>query len=210
MRVAAERGLTHLAITDHGRIDGALEARDRAPDGLDVIVGEEIRTADGDVIGLFLDHPVPQGLSAVESVDRIHEQGGLAGLPHPFDRFRNSGLREQRRIAHLEALAARLDFIEAHNARVPFPSANERAAAFAREHGIPGIASSDAHTILEVGVAYTILADFPPTADGLRAVLPGARLVCGRGSFLARGMTPLAKLVNRMRGEAPASGTLHR
>src|SRR5258705_8275933 len=67
VRTAAARGLTHLAITDHDRIDGALEAHERAADaGLDltVIVGEEVRTADGDLICLFLNEAIPPGLSA--------------------------------------------------------------------------------------------------------------------------------------------------
>ena len=81
VRVAAERGLTHLAITDHERLDGALEGREHAPAGLTVIVGEEIRSADGDVLGLFLKEAVAPGLSASETVDAIHAQGGHgAGL----------------------------------------------------------------------------------------------------------------------------------
>src|SRR5664279_5291217 len=61
VRAAALRGLTHLAITDHDRIDGALEARDLAPEGLTVIVGEEVKTADGDLICLFLERPLAPG-----------------------------------------------------------------------------------------------------------------------------------------------------
>src|SRR5919106_6029587 len=63
-RAAAARGLTHLIITDHDRIDGALRARESAPDGLSVIVGEEVRTSDGDLIAAFLESPVPPGASA--------------------------------------------------------------------------------------------------------------------------------------------------
>src|SRR5687768_11258007 len=81
VRAAAERGLTHIAITDHDRIDGALAARAAAPDGLTVIVGEEIRTADGDLIAAFVDRAVPPGMSAVETVAAIREQGGLVGIP---------------------------------------------------------------------------------------------------------------------------------
>ena len=62
MRAALQRGLTHLAITDHDRIDGALAARDTAPEGLSVIIGQEIRTNAGDLIGLFLERPVKPGL----------------------------------------------------------------------------------------------------------------------------------------------------
>ena len=88
---AVRTGLTHLAITDHERIDGAQRARDLAPAGLTVIVGEEVRTSAGDLIGLFLERAVPPGLSPAETAAAIHEQGGVVGLPHPFDRFRSSG-----------------------------------------------------------------------------------------------------------------------
>ncbi|MFI5262517.1 MAG: PHP domain-containing protein [Candidatus Limnocylindrales bacterium] len=199
VRVAAERGLTHIAITDHERLDGALEARDRAPAGLTVIIGEEIRSADGDVLGLFLREAVPPGLSARETIVAIHEQGGLAGLPHPFDHFRHSGLAGDRDVA-LEELAGGLDFIEAYNARVAFGDANERAAEFALRHGLPGVASSDAHSLLEVGVACTIVTGPLRTPDQLRAALAQVTLMPGHASYLVRGLTPLAKLINRTRG----------
>lgn len=208
-RVAAERGLTHLAITDHERIDGALRARDAAPEGLTVIVGEEVHSRDGDLIALYLERPVPPGLPALETVAAIHEQGGLAGIPHPFDRWRSSGLAglpEER----LAPLLAEMDYLEAFNGRVPYAAANERAAALASAHGLPGIASSDAHTLLEVGVAYTILPGPIDSAAELKAALPEARLVTGRGALLLRAAMPLFKVVQALRGNRrvrPASGS---
>jgi len=199
VRVAAERGLTHLAITDHERLDGAQRARELAPAGLTVIVGEEIRSADGDVLGLYLEQAVAPGMSALETIAAIHEQGGLAGLPHPFDHFRHSGLAGERE-ASLEALVGGLDFIEAYNARVAFGDANERAAEFAWRHGLPGVASSDAHSLLEVGVACTIVPGPVRTPDQLRAALAQVTLMPGHASYLVRGLTPLAKLINRTRG----------
>ncbi len=89
-----DRGLTHLAITDHDRIDVAQEARALAPDGLTVIVGEEVKTRDGDLICVFLEQAIPPGLSAMETIAAAREQGGLVGIPHPFDRMRGSLLRD--------------------------------------------------------------------------------------------------------------------
>ncbi len=131
VRAAATRGLTHLAITDHDRIEGALRARDAAPEGLTVIVGEEIKTADGDLIAVFLERAVAPGLSARETIAEVRAQGGLVGIPHPFDRFRGSMLKDPR----LEAIASFVDWVEAHNARVMGGSGNERAAAFAAGDG---------------------------------------------------------------------------
>ena len=200
VRAAAARGLTHLAITDHDRVDGALAARDAAPAELTVIVGEEIRTADGDLIAVFLERPILPGLPAADTIAAAHEQGGLAGIPHPFDRFRGSLGRDVERAAALDALAPLVDWVEAYNARVIGGSGNERAAEFAFRHGLPGVAVSDAHSLVEVGVSYTTLAGDPSTADGLRAALASAELVPGRASYVVRAFTPVAKAVQRLRG----------
>ena len=179
------RGLTHLAITDHDRIEGALRARDAAPDGLTVIVGEEVKTADGDLIAVFLERAVAPGRPARETIAEVREQGGLVGIPHPFDRFRGSMLKDPR----LEAMGGLVDWVEAHNARIVGGTGNERAAAFARELGLPGIAVSDAHSTLEVGVAYTMLDGDPSTPAGLLAALAGldARTGAGPGDLLRAG-----------------------
>jgi predicted metal-dependent phosphoesterase TrpH len=199
-RTAAARGMTHLAITDHDRIDGALEAQAEAPPGLTVIVGEEIRTLDGDLIGLFLQHAVRPGLSARDTIAAIRVQGGLVGIAHPFDRFRGSLLRNPA----MAALAGEVDWIETWNARL-VGRGNEHAAEFAVEHARPGVAVSDAHTTLEVGVAYTILDGSPDTPAALLSALPGARLVTGRASYVARLVTPVAKVVQRARGRGRVS-----
>jgi predicted metal-dependent phosphoesterase TrpH len=207
VRAAAKQGLTHLAITDHDRIEGALRARDAAPAGLAVIVGEEIHTTDGDLIAVFLERPVAPHRSARDTIDDVRAQGGLVGIPHPFDRFRGSLLKDPR----LEAIAGHVDWVEAHNARVVGGSGNERAQAFAREHALPGVAVSDAHSVLEVGVAYTALDLDPSTPEGLLAALTSVELVPGRASYIVRTLTPVAKLINRARGNRrlpppPASG----
>jgi predicted metal-dependent phosphoesterase TrpH len=195
VRAAASRGLTHLVITDHDRIAGALVARDAAPAGLTVIVGEEIRTTGGDLIGAFLERAVPPGLSPEAAVAAVREQGGLVGIPHPFDRMRGSLLRE----AQTDQLATLVDWVEVHNARL-VGGGNERAALFAREHGLPGVAVSDAHSVLEVGVAYTALDGDPGTPAGLLASLGTATLQPGRASYAVRLWTPVAKGIQRARG----------
>ena len=208
VRAAAKRGLTHLAITDHDRIEGALRARDAAPDGLTVIIGEEIKTADGDLIALFLERAVAPHRPARETIEEIRAQGGLVGIPHPFDRFRGSMLKDPR----LEAMAASVDWVEAHNARVVGGSGNERAAQFALEMGLPGVAVSDAHSVVEVAVAYTALDADPSTPKGLLDALTNVELVPGRASYIVRTLTPVSKLINRARGNgrvpppSPASG----
>ena len=199
MRAAAERGLTHIAITDHDRIDAALAARDRAPEGLVVIVGQEVRTSAGDLIGLFVEQVIPPGLAPHEAATAIREQGGLVGLAHPFDRFR-AGAGRHGWEHELELLVPLLDYVEAWNARLVIGKGNLWAADFAAAHGLPGVAVSDAHTVMELGVAYTIGDGPMGTAVELRDALPGARLVTGRGSRLIRAGMPLTKLIQRLRG----------
>ena len=201
MRAAAARGLTHLAITDHDRIDGALEAKalaaTEAP-GLTVIVGQEIRTQAGDLIGVFLQEAIPGGLTPADAIAAVRAQGGLVGAAHPFDRFRGSVGRGD---SPIEELAGSLDWIEAWNARLIVGDGNTRAAELAARQGIAGVAVSDAHTTLEVGVAATILTGDPGTPDGLRAALTGPiELVTGRASAYVRLLGPAAKLVQRARG----------
>lgn len=201
VRTAAARGLTHLAITDHDRIDGALEAQSLAKSqgsGLTIIVGQEIRTQAGDLIGVFLREPIPPGLTPAQAIAAVREQGGLVGAAHPFDRFRGS---VGRGVSPIEELAGSLDWIEAWNARLVVGDGNTRAAELAARHGVAGVAVSDAHTTLEVGVAATILTGDPGTADGLRAALAGPiELVTGRASAYVRLLGPAAKLVQRARG----------
>lgn len=203
VRAAAARGLTHLAITDHDRIDGALRARDAAPDGLTIIVGQEIRTMAGDLIAAFIERPIDRGLSAADAVAAVREQGGLVGLPHPFDRLRSSILRDGLE----ESLLPLVDWVEVHNARL-VGGGNERAAEAAREHGRPGVAVSDSHTVVEVGVAYSVMHGDPSTAAGLLAALPAVDLVTGRASYAVRLWTPLAKVVQRARGNGRSQPTV--
>jgi predicted metal-dependent phosphoesterase TrpH len=195
VRAAAARGLTHLAVTDHDRIEGALRARDAAPEGLTVIVGEEVKTADGDLICLFLEQAIPPGRSAAETIRAARDQGGLIGIPHPFDRWRGSLLTDGR----MEAITPLVDWVEGHNARL-VGGGNERAMTFGLEERLPAVAVSDAHTVLEVGVAYTAVDGDPSTPVGLLAALASIEIVPGRASFAARLVTPVAKVVQRARG----------
>jgi predicted metal-dependent phosphoesterase TrpH len=199
VRAAASRGLTHLAVTDHDRLDGALEARQIvASEGLPltVLVGQEIQTRQGDLIGVFLDRPIRSGLDAFEAIQEVRAQGGLVGIPHPFDRFRGSLLGS----GGVDGLAPLVDWVESHNARIMIGSGNQRAAEFAAVHRLPGIAVSDAHSVLEIGVAYVALDGNPSTPAGLRAALVTAELVTGRATVFIRAVTPIAKLVQRARG----------
>ncbi len=164
-------GLDGLAVLDHNCISGAQALREMAP--FLVIVGEEVSTTAGEVAGLFLSECVPPGLSPAEAVERIHEQGGLVYVPHPFDRYRSSALGGHA----LTSILDQVDAIEVLNARVLFPTDNDRALAFARDLGIPGGAGSDAHSTQEIGRAFVEMERFEDAAGFLR----GLEQACIRG-----------------------------
>jgi predicted metal-dependent phosphoesterase TrpH len=216
VRAAAARGLTHLAITDHDTIEGALAAREyvsRESVHVTILVGQEVKTDRGDLIAVFLDEAIPSGLPPTQAIAAVRAQGGLVGIPHPFDRFRGSllaGSEDGAADAGPAELAPLVDWVETHNARIMVGNGNERAAAFASEHDLPGVAVSDSHSTLEVGVAYVALDGDPSTPEGLLAALPRAELITGRATFFVRAVTPVAKLIQRARGRgrhAPARGT---
>jgi predicted metal-dependent phosphoesterase TrpH len=166
--IARETGLGAVCITDHDTIEGGLKLREMNT-GLQVIVGEEITTADGELVGLFLESRVAPGQSAAKTIDLIHEQGGLAYVPHPFSRNRRRHLRR----AALEAVAASLDIVEVFNAREVASSSNVRALEFARAHDLPGGVGSDAHRRIEIGRAYVDVAPFATPAELLLALREG-------------------------------------
>jgi predicted metal-dependent phosphoesterase TrpH len=204
VRAAAARGLTHLAITDHDRIEGAIAAQAAVAagsgvSGLTVIVGQEIRTTSGDMIGVFLREAVPPGLAPSAAIAAVRDQGGLIGIAHPFDRFRGSLGSDDAEA--FEAIAADVDWIETWNARLMFGVGNARAARLAEKLGVPGVAVSDAHTAMEVGIASTVLHGDPSTPEGLMAALAASsELVTGRASAYVRLLGPAAKLMQRARG----------
>jgi predicted metal-dependent phosphoesterase TrpH len=150
-------GLHRLAITDHSEIEGALLARQMAPDL--IIAGEEAMTNDGELLCYFITELIPDGLSLGEAIDRVHAQGGICGPSHPLDPRRHGiGLD------NLLRFAPNFDFIETFNARTRDTTKNDEADYIAQRLEVARIACSDAHTLQEVGRTrireYTTPADF--------------------------------------------------
>ncbi len=172
VETAAARGLQALCVTDHNGLANAL-ALAALPDlPVKVIPSEEVKTAEGEIIGYFLRALVPRGLSPEETVARIHAQGGLAGIPHPFDRAR-AGSRLQTPALERLVAAGLVDILEVFNARATFAEDNARALAFARAHALPMSAGSDAHTLAEVGRAYVEVPPFATALEFLAALRRG-------------------------------------
>jgi predicted metal-dependent phosphoesterase TrpH len=172
--LALERGLTHVAVTDHNTIDGSVAVRARVEelghaDRLTVILAEEVSSADGEIVALFIESTIPRDLSAEATADAIREQGGLVSVPHPYDPFRRSHIRPEA-LARL-AETKRIDLIEVFNSRVTFGRHNDEAREFAALHDLPGVACSDSHTAMEVAMSFNALPAFSTAAE-LQAALP--------------------------------------
>jgi predicted metal-dependent phosphoesterase TrpH/glycosyltransferase involved in cell wall biosynthesis len=148
IRTAREIGLGAIAVTDHNEIKGALRARELAEGDPFVIVAEEIKSREGEVIGLFLKEWIPPRLSFDETLSRIKEQGALVYVPHPFDALRTTP-SYQALVDNLH----RIDVIEIYNAKVALSAFNLAAERFAAKYNIVAGAGSDAHVRQALGTA---------------------------------------------------------
>jgi len=166
IEAARRAGLDRIAITDHNEIEGAFAAREIAPDL--VIIGEEVRTAEGlDLIGLFLTERIDKGTPLAATAERIHAQGGVVYLPHPFDKYR--GGKE----AFFEEHVGLIDMVEGFNARVHDARRNARAVGWAKRHGLPLGAGSDAHLLREIGRGRLSLSPFEGPEEFMASAAAG-------------------------------------
>jgi predicted metal-dependent phosphoesterase TrpH/glycosyltransferase involved in cell wall biosynthesis len=162
---ARARGLGAIAITDHNEVSGAHAARAKA-DGIAVIVGEEVKTADqGEVIGLFIEEKIPRGMSLHETIAEIKRQGGLVYVPHPFDRLHSVPDYE-----HLLDVLDDVDAIEVFNPRVAISEFNDEAARFAAKYRIPAGAGSDAHVPQGLGSVRIRMREFQGPEEFLESL----------------------------------------
>jgi predicted metal-dependent phosphoesterase TrpH len=164
-------GLSPIVLTDHDGIAGAQSLIDA---GQAMIVGEEILTSEGEVIGLFLKTAIPKGLSPEETVAAIKEQGGLVYLEHPYDVTRRR-MREEA----IERIASSIDIVEVFNGRSQ-PDINRRAEELRSTLGVPGGAGSDAHTLGEIGSVYVEMELFHGAQDFLAKLRSGNVVTRGR------------------------------
>ena len=174
---AAAVGLDAIAITDHDEIEASLEAANRAPEyGLVGIPGIEISSKAGHILGIGIEEPVPPGLSFGETLDRIHDRGGIAVVPHPFQESRHGVMA---RITRTELAAA--DAIEVYNSRLLTGRSNRQARQFARAHDLPMTAGSDAHISEMVGQAVTHVNTTDRSAESIvTAIEAGQTAVDGK------------------------------
>lgn len=160
-------GIDCIAVTDHNTIAGALELKRIAP--FRVVVGSEIHSGDGEIIGYFLEKEIPKKLPAKETVRLIKAQGGLVCIPHPFDDMRGSAI--ERHV--LYEILPNIDIIEIFNARCLYSYQNNMARDFAAKQKLFASAGSDAHTLNEIGRTYVEMPDFTDKDSFLKALEQG-------------------------------------
>ncbi|MDD2773287.1 MAG: PHP-associated domain-containing protein [Elusimicrobiales bacterium] len=194
-RRCARAGIDGVAITDHNAVSAALRLRAQAPAGFTVIIGEEVDTAEGELLAYFLSEPVAPGKSLEETVAAIRAQGGVISVPHPFGSFRRGRPSAQA----LERLLPEIDMVETFNARNLFDSDDAKALAAAKRHGKACAAGSDAHTLWEIGRAYVEIPAFNGPAEFL-AAMRSAAAHARRTPVIAHGVTACVKIAGRLRG----------
>jgi predicted metal-dependent phosphoesterase TrpH len=144
---AKKRGLNAVAVTDHNSLDGAYKIA-KETDFL-VIPGMEISSADGHIVALNVKELIPRGLSALETVERIHNAGGVAIACHPYASFKG---------ALQEKVCSTFDAIEVINARaIPFKRSVKKAEQKAKSLSLPRVAGTDAHYGPQIGYGYTVI-----------------------------------------------------
>ena len=154
---AREVGLDRIALTDHNTAEGALRFVVEEPEL--AIAGEEVKTTEGEVIGLFITGPLRTWQKPEFVMDQIHEMGGLVYVPHPFDRWRANFMPHR-----LVALADRIDIIEGYNQWAD-AGANAAAEKMAADLKLPIAYGSDAHSPAELGHSWIEVEPFEGPAD---------------------------------------------
>lgn len=197
LKAAREVGLGAIAIADHNTIAGALAARSVAGADLFVIVAEEIKTKQGEVIGLFLEEEVPAGLDFDETLDRIKSQGALVYIPHPFD-----GLHATPPYQTLVDNVHRIDVVEVFNARLAVPAFNVRAERFAAKYNIAAGAGSDAHVLQGLGTAMMRMRPFSTPEEFMESLKTADILAARKNVLYLTSLKLLQTSLDRVRSTA--------
>lgn len=180
---AKKRGLTAVAVTDHNKVEGALKIA-KQTDFL-IIPGIEVSSMHGHIIGLNVNTQLPRGLGADETVDRIHEAGGIAIACHPFVMLKGSISKQ---------VSGKFDAVETINASAfPFRRATSKANNLAERLKLPKVAGTDAHYGPVIGQAYTLI----DSKANVEAIVKA--IVNGQCKPEGTGISPRMRLENQGR-----------
>jgi predicted metal-dependent phosphoesterase TrpH len=181
VKVARKRGLSGIAVTDHDTIKGGLEAKKHETDNFKVIIGSEVSTTRGEVIGLFLEQEI-KSKDFKEVIDEIKAQDGIIVVPHPFDEMRSSTFHIEKKDLK------KINSIEIFNSRCVYNKYNHKAELFAKSNKLGVTGGSDAHFTNEIGNAGIIIEN----DDVRNSILKNDLTVFGKRS------TPLNHVLTKM------------
>lgn len=160
-----------IAITEHNNIQGAIEFKkycEKKKNKLHVIIGEEIMTTDGEVIGLYLKNEIPSGLSCEETIQRICSQGGIVYVPHPYDEKRSKTVLKEECIRNNRS---RIACIECYNGRNISDTYGLKQTEIAEKYELTSVIGSDAHTVFEIGRNYMMVDCMPNSPESFKRAL---------------------------------------
>jgi predicted metal-dependent phosphoesterase TrpH len=162
---AKKKGLDAVAVTDHNRLEGSFKIASETKDLL-IIPGMEVSSSEGHIVALNVKELVPRGLSAAQTVDRIHALGGVAIACHPFV-FGKGCLKDR--------VCSTFDAIEIINARAfPFKRSVKKATETAERLNLPRVAGTDAHYGPQIGYGYAVIEASDKTVPAiLNAIVEG-------------------------------------
>lgn len=166
---AKRRGLDGVAVTDHNTVEGAQKLK---TSDIIVIPGIEVSTLNGHLLGLNVDVPIPAKRGIEETVNLIHEAGGIAVAPHPFSFYKSPPSRNVTCYDAVEVMNA---------ASVPFSVLTHYSKRFAERLGLPQTGGSDAHYAPEIGSAYTVVESGPDVDEIVSTIKKGAVFAVGNG-----------------------------
>ncbi len=187
-----KKGVDVVAITDHNTIQGALLVKQLA-EKVGVIVGEEIKTSHGEIIGYFLEQEIPSLMSPLDTVKAIKEQGGIVSVPHPFDEMRSSRLAPEA----LKSVIDKIDMIEVFNSRDILKKQDTAIIREALQHGVVAVSASDAHFAVEIGNSLTLIDQFKTPAEFLENLRKGQSIRLKSSSLIVHIATKLLKIIKK-------------
>lgn len=192
------RKIRCVAVTEHNNIRGGLAFRRycaKRKNKVHCIVGEEIMTQSGEIIGLYLSKEIPAGLTASETIDEIKCQNGIVYIPHPYDEKRSKTVLREDVISREKD---RIDCIECYNGRNVSPEYGHIQNAIAEKYGIKKIVGSDAHTCIEIGRNYLLLRALPDDPESFRALLQTAEFKTKKCISFAHLITKASKAIKML------------
>lgn len=192
--------IKYIAITDHNNIIGATKFKKYCEDRgnkIFVIVGEEIMTQDGEIIGLFIENGIPNGLSCKDTIELIRKQNGIVYVPHPYDKKRAKTVLKEEKIKEYSNL---IDCIECYNGRNISDFYEQKQNEIAEKYNIVKIIGSDAHTFFEIGRNFVDVNISPNNAVNFKKAIVSAKFHKKKCLKFCHKITKISKLLKLLEG----------